>query len=184
MRFILTYRGPLSASGNRGGRTPEKHALREHFAGQLDDLLRVPPLAGRGYWDGSKPTLDLRAEVGGHWFAPVLHQRLRTLAELHVLMLRAGPPGKALHSGDVDNRLKTLLDALRRPQQLSELPKHAAPCPLERPMPVLLDDDSLVSSVAVETERLLGARDPELVELVVTVNTRLQEVIWGNLFFG
>jgi hypothetical protein len=35
---------------------------------------------------------------------------------LNILFLRADIPGKVVQSGDIDNRLKTLFDALRMPQ--------------------------------------------------------------------
>ncbi|MGB7961874.1 MAG: hypothetical protein WCF12_02790, partial [Propionicimonas sp.] len=62
---------------------------------------------------------DLRRQVGDAWFAPIVTSTFHGLAELDVLMLRPGPPGKLIHDGDLDNRLKTLLDCLRRPQPAS-----------------------------------------------------------------
>ena len=45
---------------------------------------------------------------------------------LKILFLRKEGPGKLiLQGGDIDNRLKTLLDALKMPSDLSEIVKDA-----------------------------------------------------------
>lgn len=53
----------------------------------------------------------------------ILRWLLQLYAELDILVLRPEAPGAVIvHSGDVDNQLKTLFDALRRPAEASEAP--------------------------------------------------------------
>ncbi len=185
MRFVLTYHGPLPPSGNRSAHVGLGHDIRCAFAAQLRELMALPPLANARFWDGSK-SLDLRESVDGWWFAPIVHPKLHALAELDVLLLRPGPPGKVVQGGDIDNRLKTLLDALRRPRASNQLPQVPNPTTPEEPMPVLLDDDSLVTRVSVEAERRLGrALDgtPSAgnVDVVIRVLTRTTESTWAGI---
>jgi hypothetical protein len=57
----------------------------------------------------------------GYNFVPLVTERLLLLCRLDVLFLRPDPPGSLIKSGDIDNRLKTLFDALRMPENASEL---------------------------------------------------------------
>jgi len=57
--------------------------------------------------------------------------------------------------GDIDNRIKVLFDGLRVPKYDSEL-KNLAPEEGENPLFCLLeDDDSLITSIKITTDRLL-----------------------------
>jgi hypothetical protein len=58
-----------------------------------------------------------------------------------------------LPRGDLDNRLKTLLDALSVPNQDQVIPDPT----IDDPIHCLLEDDSLVSGLEIETRRLLTA---------------------------
>jgi len=113
------------------------------------------------------------------------------ICSLDVLMLRVGPPGGALH--DVDNRLKTIFDALRMPKDGRELGAHTSagkqvPAADETPFLVLLEDDRLITHVAVSTDMLLDpvssppSRDE--VRLVIHVTVRPFDVNMENLAFA
>ena len=116
MRFTLNYGGPLKA--NRGPK--EKQKLRRHFHCQLKRLWEQPPLADFTVW--LKPEVGAREislveAVGSFQFVPLVSKRIHMLAELGLTILRPGPPGDLVnHGGDIDNRVKTLLDALRVPR--------------------------------------------------------------------
>jgi hypothetical protein len=62
-------------------------------------------------------------------------------------------------SGDLDGRVKTLIDGLRLPQQLAEVP--GGPLEDEDPFFVLLEDDRLIYDFAVTTDRLLVPPEPD-----------------------
>jgi len=95
--------------------------------------------------------MDLfRYEVGGEdfpianfRFKPLLSKQITT-CDLDIKWLTRGTPGRLLVDGDLDNRLKTLFDALRCPHAQNELPSGASPKGNEKPFRVLLEDDSQI----------------------------------------
>jgi len=69
--------------------------------------------------------------------------------------LRNDAPGALIRSGDLDNRIKTVFDALRMPTNVDELGGYDAPAEEEDPFYCLLEDDYLITHLSVETDRLL-----------------------------
>ena len=92
-------------------------------------------------------------------------------------MLRPNKPGGVIHHGDIYNRIKTLCDALKRPNLQPEI---GADKPLldEDPFFVLLEDDRLISHLSVETDTSLAPvnNDPNDVKLVIKVAVQPFEV--------
>jgi hypothetical protein len=60
-----------------------------------------------------------------------------------------------IRQGDLDNRIKTLIDTLRKPKGAMEL-RGINPQADEDPLFCLLEDDDLVTGLTVETGMLLG----------------------------
>ena len=124
----------------------------------------------------------------GYRFVPLVTRYFRLLCSIHVLFLRHDIPGSAIQAGDIDNRIKTLIDALRLPNNQTELVgKDSKPRRGEAPFYCLLEDDSLVSGFSVETDTLLnpprqsiGGRD---VKIVATVELRPYFATPFNLSF-
>ena len=120
-------------------------------------------------------------EVGPFRFAPLVTDKLSTLAKLDVLLLRPEPPGHLFrHGGDIDNRVKTLVDALRMPS-LQELPDGDAPRDGEDPFFCLLKDDALVTRLAVDTDTLLDAENSTDVSVSVRVNVWARSLTYANM---
>jgi hypothetical protein len=121
-----------------------------------------------------------RFPLGDFRFLPLvgsIFDGVNTACGLDVLFLRRDLPGKIISGGgDIDNRLKTLLDALKMPGS-GELPSTEAPTQGENPFFCLVEDDSLVTEIKVTTDRLLTPRsDAEHendVHLVIHVRTEL-----------
>lgn len=106
------------------------------------------------------------------------------LAELDITILRPAIPGALInHGGDLDNRLKTLLDALRIPDS-GELSSDWTPHEDEVPFHCLLSDDKLVTSIAIRSDRLLepasGAHPEQEVLAIVHVKTAAIWLSTGN----
>lgn len=186
MRFALTYRGPLPSSGS-AARVSEKHAIRRQIHPQLRKLWRTDPLGAT--FDSIGPNSAwypfMVRQVGGVSFLPLVLKILHTTCELDIQFLRPGKPGRAVSGGDIDNRIKTLLDGLRRPSDVSELPSGIKPEPEEQPFFCLLEDDGLVSDLRVRTEELLTPTDDsEYVELVINTNIRALSLTAQNFIFG
>ena len=79
-------------------------------------------------------------------FVPLVTRDLELICAVEILYLRYGDPGQVLTmTGDLDNRLKTLFDALRMPTNASELGSFVAPSVDEQPFFCLLEDDLVIT---------------------------------------
>jgi hypothetical protein len=183
MRFTLYYRGLLKA--NRG--SADKHVLRQHFHKQLRELWTHLPLSGfRGLLldtKGEDQSINIVRKVGSFEFAPLVCSKVSLVAELRIVLFRPHAPGALVGTGgDLDNRLKTVLDALKVPSEPNALPEGAHPGIDETPFYCVVEDDKLITGITVITERLLEpGLDPNEVLLLVEVTTRHVEVKFGTI---
>lgn len=123
---------------------------------------------------------------GNHsaWFRPLVRESYALHCGLKITFLRKEPPGKIYQGGDIDGRIKTLLDALAMPQHVEQVLESNNEI---TPMYCLLEDDSLVSGLAVESERLLTDKDhpADFVRLIIEVDVRVrQTTIYNQSFLG
>src|SRR5688572_3882866 len=114
MELTLHYKGVVKSNASR----EEKQELRRAFHPQLQTLWKQPPLHLDKVPDLLSRTpgpgnISVIVERGGFAWAPLISSRLLVFAEIEMNWLRAGPPGNLLQSGDIDNRLKTIFDALQ-----------------------------------------------------------------------
>lgn len=202
MEFRLTYAGPLYGQNTREteSKTAHKHALRRHFHKQLKAVWdQHPTLAG--YIDLRKQfpkeeLLFVPYQREGFTWQPLVRGGIHSIiCRLDILMLRHGGKGGVLT--DIDNRLKTLFDALRMVERPEELPKgtdgqRIGPADDEDPFYVLLEDDKLITALTVETDTLLEPvpfpEDPSkyvpmenAVRLFISVTARPYKVHMDNL---
>ena len=185
MRFTLTYSGDLRANA----RPDHKHDLRKAFHQQLLTLWKEQPLVDYRWWfDGSKSktAVNLIRKIGEFEFVPLVSQDLHLICELEIFMVRPESPGAIItQGGDIDNRLKTLFDALRIPHNINELPKGVSPETSETPFFCLLQDDLLISAVSVKTDRLLvPATSTATVHLDIRVTTQPTRLVIDNRVTG
>ena len=210
-----SQRRPLPGQPNR--LASHKHSIRREFHKQLMHLWATDRFLSRyrihpdnpnlgeqpdaaadsmfSRWappgDELKPLVEVvaaRHNQFGYRFVPLVTSYCNLLCSLHVLFLRHNVPGRAIQAGDIDNRIKTLIDALRLPQHENELDADdKQPREGEDPFFCLLEDDSLVSGFAVETDTLLdsphGPDADRSVKLVVTVELRPYFATPFNLSF-
>ncbi len=52
----------------------------------------------------------------GYRFVPLVREEISLLCSVGILFLRRDIPGSLLSAGDIDNRIKTVIDTLRRPR--------------------------------------------------------------------
>ncbi len=188
MEFHLTYQGPLLASTNTKRRPDHKHEIRQAFHPQLRRLWEThPALKDRGY---SKPRTDKQLaetfEVGTYMFVPLVVKSLRIGCKLDILFLRPKGLGEPLiDSGDLDNRLKTLFDALKVPGSSAEVGRSSTPRSGEEPFYCLLEDDSLIDEFSVRAGLMLQQLNDEYsnssVRLLITVTTKPYVATWDNI---
>ena len=192
-----------------------KHAVRREFHKQLKCLwetdqflsqykvdprvlsnkLRPAADSRYGVWHpGEKQLLHLveavaeRHHMYGYRFVPLVPDYFHLLCSIHVLFLRHDIPGSVIQVGDIDNRIKTLIDALRLPQSKNQLVGEDEQLrDGEDPFFCLLQDDKQISGFSVETGTLFDPQDkPEdrgNVKIVVTVELRPYYVTLFNLSF-
>ena len=189
MEFRLTYAGKLLA--HRDDKRLEQrslhvHEIRQQFHQQLKRLWNEHPILVElklkptewHYRVGAPRTLQVFQDDGFSW-QPIVTEANGLICKLDILMLRTGRPGQVLW--DIDNRLKTIFDALRKARSPSELgagtPQgQRTPQPDETPFYVLLEDDRLITHIAVTTDTLLepvpNLPSDEAARLVIDVTVK------------
>ena len=183
MRFTLNYRGKLLANGK-----PEhKHEIRKMFHKQLKifwkqtQLNSIFDLSS----DPSKDSDSIIKCIKDFKFVPLICQKIGLVAEIEITLLRPEKPGKIVtQGGDIDNRLKTLFDALQIPK-LSQI-KKVKPQSGENPFFCLLEDDNLIQSVSVKTHQLLEhPNDSSEVLFFIHITPIPTDVFWSvQALFG
>ena len=175
MKFTLTYDGELRSNGDHR----QKWEIRRHLHPQLEELWQIDPALIRlsrfryvppgGYWhsemhhsvaDERTPpqpdenSIDLckPIERGARQFLPLVRDSLLLKCALKITFLRKEEPGKVYQGGDLDNRLKTLFDALSIPNKDQVIDDPT----MTGPIYTLLEDDGLITKLDVETHRLLS----------------------------
>lgn len=181
MDFRLLYEGHLLG---QAAKADHKQQIRQALHPQLKQLWDMPPLDAMREFLAFPPKpakVSVVLEKGNVRFAPLVTTRLHLFAELNILLFRAQPRGSLIKDGgDIDNRLKTLLDALRVPHTSSEAPCLAS-ATADDLFFCLLEDDSLVTKVSVETEQFLRPVAPELVLAVIHVNIKKTQTTYANI---
>jgi len=186
MEFRLTYEGRLGSGQSASAQ--HKHDIRRVFHGQLKKLWEVHPhlIAQEAWWGGQhaairrperwrpdqpfarKDELAEHFRRGNYRFVPLVLAELQLYCDLDVLFLRPGLPGNTLNAGDIDNRIKTLFDALKMTDGLKGTPGEN-----EDPFYVLLEDDRLITRLSVQTDTLLqptgSEAGPQDARLTITV---------------
>jgi hypothetical protein len=172
MEFRLVYSGNL-IKAQRGSSTKfwEKHQIRRHFSDQLKTLWENHPVLQfysqplhserGGFADYVVRHYTTIEEIAKQYegYVPVAAASYGAVCELDVLFLRQEPPGGLINhnagGGDIDNRMKVLIDALSIPPRGSVPPRKANDPPDPQPFFVLLSDDSIVTSLRITVDRLL-----------------------------
>jgi len=192
VEFRLVYRGRLPAEGRGGGgsRVAEKHEIRLQVHEQLKTLWREHP-ALRGF--GLPVAVPVSAARGLHTqadniandfqrcgmrFLPLVNEKYGLACALDILFLRRDPPGSPIiQGGDIDNRLKVLLDGLKMPRECGQLPPSWKPGPEHDPLYCLMEDDNLITEIRVTTDRLLSPLSEDEhrndVALIIHVTTKI-----------
>jgi hypothetical protein len=108
-------------------------------------------------------------------YIPLVRKSLSLSCHLNILFLRKEDPGAlVLQGGDIDNRIETLFDSLRKrePEVATNYPQQYDP------LYCLLESDTLISGFNVDTDRLLFPEiaDNSGVHLVIEVVIRVLDI--------
>lgn len=191
VEFRLTYEGILLGASRDNKRPKHKHEIRKTFHKQLKRLFEFHP-AFVIYRETEDNRLQYEKVIRanqkfGFNFFPLATRQLSLTCGISILFLRPDVPGDVMKSGDIDNRLKTIFDALRVPHNEAELGGHA-PGDDEDPFFCLLEDDSLITNVSAETDTLLQPTGDEWekndTRLVMTIRLQPYHVTFQNIAFG
>ncbi len=121
----------------------------------------------------------------GYKFVPLARKDWKLHCKLQILLLRQDGINSAVSAGDIDNRVKTIIDALTKPAHLNQLPQNESPSNGEDPFYCLLEDDRLVTSLEVESDILLLSNFPNnYAHVVISAEIRPHTVDTFNLSFA
>jgi hypothetical protein len=203
LEFKLTYEGKLFGANGKDTRAGHKHDIRRVFHPQLKRLWKMMPQLSEPFDFTPFPFimastpgpsipyeehLANRFACGPYRLVPLVVDNMGLLCSIDILLLRADKSGGIIKSGDIDNRLKTVFDSLRIPQDTNELAGNS-PSEDENPLFCLLQDDRLISHVSVSSDVILQplfgatAIDPNDVRLIMTVIIRPTMQSWGAMKF-
>jgi hypothetical protein len=208
MKFTLLYDGELKSNG----RPRDKWKVRNQVSPQLEELWGTHPVliqilrqrliepnriivteVHHSVADNFPPPAPRRVgyidlcediNVGGKKFRPLIRNSFALRCGLKITFLRKEEPGHLRNvEGDLDNRLKTALDGLAIPNidQIGESDQSG------KVTFCLLENDSLISGLSVETGRLLTrpASSKLEVRLIIEVDVRVAEArVYNALFLG
>jgi len=182
MEFYLKYDGPLKGNDDPVG----KHCLRRVFYSQFKKLWSIMPLCERKahLLSVASSGKSILKDIEGLIFAPLVTTRLSLTCELDITLLWPEEAGNIVkNSGDIDNRLKTLFDALACPDanQVKTILKNNDINQMPQPFFCLLEDDKLITSVKVRTATLLTtpSKDKD-VSVLIEVRTKRHRSCWAN----
>ena len=179
MRFRLHYRGKLKSNGS----PKDKQKIRRAIHIQLADLWTQSPLAHQAeqFLSIENPYMSVLRRVGDWTFSAVVSKTHFLVAELDIVLMRPEEPGALVtQGGDIDNRVKTLLDALTIPKS-NQIPSEDTPTEDENPMHCLMEDDNLVTGLSIKVDRLLGSVDPTEVLVLIEVAISATKGTFKNL---
>ena len=181
IEFWLTYDGLLSSTRGKAAKNQidskweHKHHVRQCFHDQLKNLWEQHPvlkrwLHGHPVWtevfksDSGGSLVDQRARqypFNGFNFVPLVIDGWAMVCSLEIVYLRQGAAGNLFENHDIDNRIKTLIDALKMPSvgELGEIYSDGSsvqPTRDQKPFFALLENDSLVTKLTVDADTLLA----------------------------
>jgi hypothetical protein len=198
MKFRLFYEGPLySDNGNPGAeKLKTKIDLFCAFDRQLrklwetNDYLKTGETSGPGldgYVETNLPKFQPENKnVKGRNFCPLARKNLHLNCKFSFLVMRQDKTSGFFQKGDIDNKVKFLIDCLRvpSPEQFQNGDWNKLPDPCF----VVLEDDSMITQINVESDQLLDSgtanESSERSVVIIDVELRPYQLNFGNIGFG
>jgi hypothetical protein len=194
MQFALHYRGPLCSTNtssmsydatrqNKPNILENQHDLRKHFHSQLVNLWSTDPVLSNEFKD---KLYNFTTERKGGKFINLINRRLSLYGKLNILLLRPAPRGSIIQSGDLDNRFKTIFDALSMPteSQIESMRKDNIEKFNDTIYCVVEDDQLIQHSINLEDYQLLENVPDNEVELIIKIDLKCAKTTLNNLSLG
>ncbi|HEX5411538.1 MAG TPA: hypothetical protein VFZ27_06720 [Terriglobia bacterium] len=173
MKFHLEYQGKLPSQNakDREARRALSHEIRQSFHFQLFRLWEqrflqyagLPPRSDPSFKESRQKYLEAKSLLvkgTSLRFLPIINKAEHLVCSLGITLYRHQEPGSFLGaSGDLDNQLKVLFDAMSMPNdsQLQGLNVDQ----IQQPMFCLLEDDALIIDVRMRTVQLWTTYDSQ-----------------------
>lgn len=184
MEFCLHYYGKLKSRDNAAG----KQLIRQYLHPQIKALCRSDQFANtfEGDIKGNRSTKEqpmyVQHNEKRYWF--LISEYLKTVVDLNITILVPHQVGRIIQNGgDIDNRIKTLFDALRVPAVTSEIPSSDSFNYTIGGMYCLLQDDKLINRVSIQSYQDHAPEDADSVKCLIEVKTKITAALYGNLNF-
>jgi hypothetical protein len=185
VKFRLLYEGELAPRQRVS--VGDLHSIRMQLHSQIKALWQYRPLSDYTGWLREKPERPgdyaIWERSNDVLFSPLISRKNHLMCELDITLLRQQASGQVLdEGGEIDNRLKTLFEALQKPSteeaQTAATTKRAD----DDPIHCLLQDDALVTRVNVETDRLLRPIEGQFdLVAIIQVTVVLTRVSFGTI---
>lgn len=194
LRVSLEFAGIVPSGQKDNQQTGAKQTIRRDFSIQIAHLWQTDPMLhaalqhSGGYFADAqlqdKKVANIspweafwRVPTCGYLASAIVTRQNGLLCELDVELWRREAPGAILHSGgqtpDLDNRLKTLFDALRIPLCDSDVPGNMWGSGQEE-LDCLLEDDGLISKLTIDTKKWsrppAANENPDAVKIIVNAH--------------
>lgn len=154
VKFTLTYEGPLWT--NMKKRRTQGPTIRRQFHSQLERIWRINPFLSNFAVVANGITVDAKEWLASHYasfpechFIPLVTEHFCVECALDLKILRPSDvPGEM---PDIDNQVKSLIDALKSPKTRD----HLGDVTGINPYFVLMDDDRLITKISSTSDELL-----------------------------
>jgi hypothetical protein len=179
MNFRLRYDGLLPTANSKNPRCKEKNQIRWALNRQLITLFTEADfsrLAKRLEEQGESIDFPKR-RFKGFGFLAIVSSGHAVACKLSIHIERRDMVGGILNpEGDLDNRMKTLLDALRLPQNENEVmpPDDST----QKNCFCLLEDDSLITGLNIQTSTSLEELPKGHVRLSIDVEVKAHDLMY------
>jgi len=184
MEFCLFYQGKLKSRDGAAG----KHMIRAALDAQVRSICnsKICCHIFEPDWQNTRQASELPmfVERNGKRFWFLISERLAITANLNITILVPHEVARIVNNGgDIDNRIKTLFDALRVPAADSEIPANDSFDYAHGGMYCLLEDDKLINRISIRSYQDHGSSEDDHVRCLIEVETRIIQATWRNLNF-
>lgn len=176
VKFRLKYDGSLPSASKNDTRCKEKNQIRWKLHHQLTTVIMEGDFS-RAFTtdDKDRPLVFPKRRFKGFGFMALIPVAQVVVCNLSIQLERRDLAGGILTSeGDLDNRMKTLLDALRLPHHENEV--MAPDDPAQKNCLCLLEDDSLITGLNIQTITSLEDLPKGHVRLSIDVEVKAHDL--------